>query len=438
MKIRKLVIAVVIIAAVYFGYKHFFGSDAGQQAGMQMPPAQVDVVIAKKESITLWTEFSGRLEAVDNIELRPRVSGMVEKVHFKDGDMVRKGDVLFTIDQDPIIAQLKRAEGASAGAASQNILAETELNRAEKLYAAKAISKQEYDQRRANAKVGSANVKSARAEVQLAELNLGYTKVRAPITGKVGRAEVTPGNIVAEGQTILTTLVAMAPIYASFEIDENTYLRVTTPDKKSKVLLGLANNEGFPYEGKIQGFDNQINPATGTIRARAIFENKDNALIPGLFARIKIGSADPAEVILIDQKAIATDQDKKFVYVATPDNKAEYRIVTLGGEYEGKRIITSGINEGDRVVVNGIQKIMMPGAPLQISEAGSQQVKPAPVAKQEAPAAPMQEAAKPEDEPVLELPVAAPEKTVKKLPKIENVPVMLKEAAPKANIKEKN
>ena len=435
MKLRKIIIAVIIIAAAYFGYKHFFGHNgADQQAAGQMPPAAVDVVTMKEESVTLWTEFSGRLEAVDNIEIRPRVSGMVEKVHFKDGQQVKKGDILFTIDQEPIIAQLKHAEGASASATSQNLLAETELARAEKLYAAKAISKQEYDQRRTNAKLGAASIKTARADVDIATLNLGYTKVRAPITGRVGRAEVTQGNIVAVGQTVLTTLVADAPIYASFEVDENTYLRVTTPDQKSKVMLGLANSDDFPFEGKIQGFDNQINPATGTIRARAIFDNKDGSLIPGLFARVRIGSPDPVKVILLDQKAISTDQDKKFVYVVDADGKAEYRVITLGNQYEGKRIITSGLHAGDKVVVNGVQKIMMPGAPLQPTDvtgkpAGDASAAPAPAPAPEA----KPEAPKPAEtkQPKLELPTAAPAVEKKQLPKIENVPAPQKETGQK-------
>ena len=374
MKIRKLILPVIIIAGVFYAYKHFAGSaqNPNQAAMGQMPPAQVDVVSVKEYDVILWNEFSGRLEAVDNIEVRPRISGMIEKVHFTDGQMVKKGDVLFTIDPAPYYADMKRAEGAKASAGANASLAQTELARAEKLYAAKAISKQEYDSRKAAANAGYALAKSAKGEAELAALNLSYTKVRAPISGKVGRAEVTKGNIVSAGQSILTTLVGTAPIYASFEVDENTYLRASKPDANSKVLLGLSSDEGFPYEGKIQGFDNQISPVSGSIRARAVFENKDGVLIPGLFAKIKIGSADTKKVILLDQKAINTDQDKKFVYVAAPNNTAEYRVITLGGEYEGKRIITSGLNVGDKVVVNGIQKIFMPGQPIVISEGNAE------------------------------------------------------------------
>lgn len=445
MKIRKIIIAVIIIAAAIYAYRHFAGGAPGADghAGMGgMPPAEVEVVTVQPQEIIAWNEFSGRLQAVDDIELRPRISGQIEKVHFKDGQMVKKGDILFTIDPDPFYAQLKRAEGSKAQAQAQNILAETESVRAGKLYDAKAISKQEYDQRQANAKANIASYKSASAEAELAGLSLSYTKVRAPISGKVGRAEVTTGNMVAEGQTILTTLVAVAPIYATFDVDENTYLRVTTPDQKSKVLLGRANDDEFPFEGKIQGFDNQISPESGTIRARAIFENKDGTLIPGLYAKVKIGSPDPIKVIMVDQKAVGTDQDKKFVFVVKPDNTADYRPIVLGGTYENKRIIASGLQAGDKVIVNGIQKVM-PGAPvkpipakadtvpMQVTgmpaEAAAPKVEEPKVveeAKEEKPVIPQMKDA---DAGEIELPPAPPKTStaapaVKKLPLIENQP----------------
>lgn len=439
MRIRKVILAIIILAAVIWAYRHFTSGGADGQAGMQMPPSEVEVTAVKEQDIIQFTDFSGRLQATDDIELRPRISGQVEKVHFTDGQMVKKGDILFTIDADPFNAQVKRAEGARAQALAQQALAEVEETRAEKLYDAKAISKQEYDQRKANARATAATYKSASGDAELARLNLAYTNVRAPISGKVGRAEVTAGNIVTEGQTVLTTLVATAPIYATFDVDENTYLRATQqPDQKTKVLLGLANSDGYPFEGRIQGFDNQLSPESGTIRARAIFDNADGKLIPGLYANVRIGSNNPVKAILLDQKAVGTDQDKKFVYVVKPDNTADYRVVTLDGIYEGKRIITSGLNSGDVVIVNGIQKVM-PGAP----------VKPIP-AKAATPSTPVAapkeekkpEAVKTSDEASKapeKTPAVAPAKTAAKVeapkpataPKVEKVQLPMIENAPK-------
>lgn len=353
---KKLFLLAVILTAI-FGYRYFFGSNPANMNAMQMPPAEVEVQITKEQDVTTWSEFTGRLEAVENIELRPRVSGAIEKVHFTDGQMVKKGDVLFTIDQDQFYAEAARADGRLASAKSQTLLAETELNRAKKLYAAKAISAQEYDTKKNAAKVAYANLKSASAEVKLANLNLSYSKVRAPISGKIGRPEVTAGNLVQAGMVVLTTLVDISPIYAAFEVDENTYLNMQTPNAETIIQLGLSSDEGFPYSGKIKGFDNQLNASSGTIRARAEFENKDGKLIPGLFAKIKIGSSN-TKAILVDQKAITTDQDKKLVMVVDDKNMVQPRLIELGGEYNGKRIIKSGLAAGEKVIVNGLQKAM--------------------------------------------------------------------------------
>jgi len=359
---KKIIILVLVLAAIFAG-RHFSSDSppSGMQMG-QMPPAEVEVEIVGEHDITIWNEFTGRLEAVENIEIRPRVSGAIEKVHFTDGQMVKKGDVLFTIDQDQFYAESARAEAQLAGARSQNLLAETELNRAKKLFAAKAISAQEYDAKKNAAKLATANLKSASAEVKLTSLNLGYSKVRAPVSGKIGRPEVTQGNLVQAGTVVLTTLVDISPIFAAFEVDENTYLNMQSPNSETMVELGLSNDAGFTYKGKIKGFDNQLNTSSGTIRARAQFDNADGKLIPGLFSRIRIGTSS-AKAILVDQKAIGTDQDRKFVMVVDDKNIAQPRPVVLGSEYNGKRVITSGIAVGEKVIVNGLQKAM-PGAPV--------------------------------------------------------------------------
>ena len=341
-------------------------------AGTPPPPA-VTVAAAEQRTITDWDEFIGRLEAVDSVEIRPRVSGYIERVVFNAGEEVRKGDVLFEIDRRPYQAELARAEAELAQARSAASLAGRALQRSKQLAAGEAISREDLDNRTAAAERASAAVRAAEAAVAMARLNLEWTRVRSPIQGRVGRAEVTAGNLVqAGGATRLTTVVSQDPIYASFDADERSFLRYAANsdgkaggkagggprDRSARVLLGTASEgDAFPHEGKIDFFDNQLDPRTGTVRARAVFSNKDHLFTPGLYARLKLvgGAAYPAT--LVNDRAIGTDQDKKFVLVVKPDSTVEYRPVQLGRLVDGYRVIAAGIQPGDKVVVNGLQRV---------------------------------------------------------------------------------
>ena len=338
------------------------GAPAGAQGG---PPVTAAVVVERQINET--QEFSGRLEAVDRVDIRSRVSGFITDVRFKPGSLVKKGDVLFVIDTRPFAAEAARAEAAAVSAQAKANLAKLELARAERLLADKAIAQREFDEKASSVKQLDADAGAARATLEAARLNLAYTRVVAPIGGRVSKAEVTTGNLI-DGSTILTSVVSNNPIYASFDGDEDTYLRVGRIAQKGgavPVKIGLANEAGFPHEGKLEFVDNRLDAATGSVRMRATFDNTDNALVPGLFARVQLGgtSATQSKAILISDRAVGTDQNRKFVYIVKPDNTAEYRAVTLGPTVEGLRVVRDGIKPGEKIVVNGLQRVR-PGAPI--------------------------------------------------------------------------
>jgi multidrug efflux system membrane fusion protein len=329
------------------------------------PPVTAAVVIERAVNET--QEFSGRLEAVDSVDIRSRVGGFITQVNFKPGSLVKKGDVLFVIDQRPYQAEASRAEAAAVSARARADLAKLELVRAEKLLADKAIAQREYDEKASGLKELDANARAAQASLEAARLNLGYTQVHAPISGRVSKAEVTVGNLV-DGAVILTSVVSNNPIYASFDGDEETYLRVGTVSHKGgavTVKVGLANETGFPHTGKLEFVDNRLDAKTGSVRMRATFDNSDNALVPGLFARVQLAGNDSTQsrAILISERAVGTDQNRKFVYVVKADNTAEYRPVTLGPTVEGLRVVRDGIKPGEKIIVNGLQRVQ-PGAPI--------------------------------------------------------------------------
>jgi multidrug efflux system membrane fusion protein len=337
--------AVAIIGIGYFAYGRFMphGGGAGPMGGA--PPVSVAEVIQR--NVQLWHEFSGRLVAVDQVEIRPQVSGTIEKVYFKDGAMVQKGDPLFTIDPRPYQA----AYDAVAARAS---LAESELKRGAGLIADKAIPQHDFDQRKNNAAI-------ARADLATAKLNLDYTHITAPISGKASRAEITEGNLVASGSSapVLTTIVTSTPIYADFDADEATYIQYIPHNADTShipVMMGLSGEAGTPHTGTIQSFDNRVNTTSGTIRMRAVFDNADGTLIPGLYARIRLGSPGETQSILITDRAVGTDQSKKFVLVVGDDKKVVYREVTLGPVVDGLRVVTDGLKPGEKIVVNGTQR----------------------------------------------------------------------------------
>jgi len=328
------------------------------------PPVSAATVIEKQVAET--QEFSGRLEAIDHVEIRARVSGFITSVNFKPGSEVKKGDVLFVVDQRPYAAEVARAEAAANSAKARADLARLELARAERLLADKAIAQREFDERASSLKELDANARAAQAQYESAKLNLAYTQVTSPINGRVSKAEITVGNLV-DASAALTSVVSLDKIYASFDGDESTYLRVGAQAHKGQpvvVKVGLANEEGFPHEGKLEFVDNQLNPQTGSVRMRATFANADRALAPGLFARVQLGGgADQSNAILINDRAVGTDQNRKFVFVVGKDGKAEYRPVTLGQAIDGLRVVREGLKPGEKIVVNGLQRVR-PGAPV--------------------------------------------------------------------------
>jgi len=282
-------------------------------------------------------------------------------VHFKDGALVKKGDQLFTIDPRPYVAEVDRAAAQLAAAQARNVYTSTDAARAERLLADNAIAKRDYDEKQNAAREAAANVKAAQAALESARVNLTYTNIVAPVSGRVSRAEMTLGNVVANGANapLLTTLVSVSPIYASFDVDEQTYLRYLSHDAKGTVpvSLGLANEDGYSREGVVDSVDNRLDTSSGTIRVRARFNNPDGALVPGLYARIRVGGGTPHPAVMIDDTAIGTDQDKKYVMVVDRDSRAQYREVTLGPLHDGLRVITKGLAPGERIVVNGLQRV---------------------------------------------------------------------------------
>jgi multidrug efflux system membrane fusion protein len=351
----------------------------GAKAPAPPPPPAVGVAEVIERNIADFDEFSGRLEAVETVEIRPRVSGYIQSVNFGEGKEIRKGDLLFVIDPRPSQAALARATAELARATAQADLARGERVRADQLLAAHVISQDDYDRRVAAAREAEAAVQSAEAAVTTARLDLSYTRVTSPIDGRVGRAEITVGNLVNGGSnggsaTLLTTVVSLDPMYVYFEGSEQDYLRYggmarrgerpSSRDYPNPIEMGLANEEGFPHKGHMDFVDNHVNPATGTIRARAVFDNKDRSLTPGLFARLRLIGSGLYKAMLVDDRSVGTDQDRKFVYVVDAGNKVEYRKVTLGPKSEGLRVVKDGLAAGDRVVVDGLQRVR-PGMTVQ-------------------------------------------------------------------------
>ena len=364
--------AVAILATLAAG-RAITAKEEQPQGPPPAPPVTVAAAIGRP--VTDWDEFTGHLESVDMVDVRPRVSGYVERVAFTEGAMVHKGDVLFVIDPRPYEADVEKAKADLAQAETRRTLAQTEVARANHLLAAQAISRQDYDTRTSASAEGEGAVQAAQAALTTAQLNLEWTTVRAPITGRVGRALVTPGNLVQAGAsnaTPLTTVVSLDPIYVYFDGDEQTYLKdlglspraggtAAQPNVKRVVYMGLADETGYPHEGHIDFVDNALDPVAGTIRARAVFENHDHRLTPGLFARIKLVGSKSYDATLIRDDAVGTDQDRKFVFVLKPDNTVDYRAVTLGPMDDGLRVVKQGLKPGERVVVNGLQRVR-PGA----------------------------------------------------------------------------
>ena len=363
---RPLIVALAMAGLAAVALSGCDESKAGPAKAAQAgPPITAATVIERPINET--QEFSGRLEAVEKVDIRARVGGFITSVNFKPGGLVKKGDVLFVIDTRPFQAEVSRAEASGNSALAKADLARLELARAERLLADKAIAQREVDEKASSLKELDANVRAAQATLASARLNLSYARVTAPINGRVSKAEVTPGNLV-DGSVVLTSVVSSNPIYATFDGDEDTYLRVGPAAQKGlpvSVKVGLANETGFPHQGKLEFVDNQLDAKTGSVRMRAMFDNADNALVPGLFARVQLSGSDGAQktAVLISDRAVGTDQNRKFVYVVKADSTAEYRAVTLGPTFEGLRVVRDGVKAGEKIVVNGLQRVQ-PGAPV--------------------------------------------------------------------------
>lgn len=337
------------------------GCDAqGQSTPEQPPPPVVEVAEVHPEAITLWGAFSGRIEAPQTVELRPRVSGYIDQVSFEEGELVHEGDVLFVIDPRPYEAREQSAQAELTRMRSQLALASSEATRAQQLWERRAISREEFEQRKAAQTMAEAAVNAASAALRSARLDLEYTQVKAPITGRIGRAEVSRGNLASADTTLLSTLVSVDPLYVYFESDQQTVQDNPHADAVP-VRIGLPGGNDFPFVGQLDFVDNQYNTRTGTLQYRAAVANPDGALRPGQFARVEMPVAAASAALLVDQKAVLTDQDRRYLYVLDESNRAARRSVETGRRIDGLLMITAGLAPGDRVVVNGLQKIVYPG-----------------------------------------------------------------------------
>jgi len=372
---NRAVISAILIFIVAGGLIFYFGpgvfaseqAQGGQGGQPQAMPVQVSII--SSEPVQIWNSFSGRIVAVDKAEIRPQVSGRITEIKFEDGQHVEAGDVLMIIDPRPYKAAVNEAQAALATARTEASLAEKEYQRAKSLIQTEAISQSLLDRRLNNRQSASAAVKRAQAQLEQAEINLDYAYVKAPISGKVSRAEITEGNLVQSGSSspVLTSIVADDRVYADFEVDENTYIAAIKAhgaghDQDIPVRLKIPGRDK-EFKGTIQSFDNQIDPSTGTIRARAVFDNEEKMLLPGMTVTVLMGGASENNQIVLTERAIGTDQDRKFVYLVNDDKMIEYREVKIGDSVNGKRVILDGLSEGEMVVAEGIVKIR-PGMPV--------------------------------------------------------------------------
>jgi len=349
-------------------------SGEGGGGDQQFPPPEVNVAAPVQKSVTEWDEYSGRVEAIDSVEIRSRVGGYLQTVDFAEGSTVAKGDLLFTIDDREYRAAAASARADVVRAASRLLLAKDELARSDKLIAAKAVSQGELEGRRGELKQAEADHLAARARLDQAELTLSFTRISAPIAGRVGAAMIKPGNLLAPDTSLLTTLVSLDPVYVGFDGDENAYLRYqgmirrgeweSPREHSTTVEVGLSNDQGYPYKGEIVFIDNALNPATGTIRARALLANPKGVFTPGLFARVRLLGATRADALLIHEQALLTDQDRRYVYVIGEGNTAQRRDITLGPLVDGLRVVETGLTATEQVIVNGTRKIFFPGQPV--------------------------------------------------------------------------
>jgi multidrug efflux system membrane fusion protein len=375
----KRLVAVAFGLAVLAGAGAFFwtGNSRAQAdaAAAKAPPATpVSVADVRERETAIWDEFSGRLEALEQVEVRSRVAGAIQEIRFREGALVQKDDVLVVIDPALYAAEVARAEAQVAAAQARLVFTKSDYERGQQLTGSQTISQRDQDNRVNAYREAEANLKAAQATLKTAQLNLGYTEVRAPVTGRVGKREITVGNLIAAGpgSPLLTTIVSTSPIYASFNADEQVVLRAlnalgddaaASKTGRIPVKMGTATSDGTPFEGHMQLIDNQVDPRSGTVRVRAVFDNKDGRLLPGQFVRLQMGQPKSERAVMVNERAVGTDQNKKYVMVVNKENKAEYRAVTLGVAVDGLRMVTSGLKPGEQIVVKGLQRVR-PGAPV--------------------------------------------------------------------------
>src|SRR6267154_2329562 len=344
----------------------------GKPASKTAPPAVVSVIQPVARDVVEWDEYIGRLESPETVDIRARVSGYLDKVHFKEGKEVKKGDLLFTIDRRPYQAEYDRAEADHERAESQADLAKNDAERAKRLIATKAISEEDFDTKTKTYNSALAAVKSAKAAFDSAKLNLEFTEIRAPIQGRISRALVTEGNLVSgglsgTGATLLTTIVSLDPLYCYGDADERAILkyirlskegkRISARDEQIPAEMGLADEVGFPHKGYMDFVDNRIDPNTGTLRARGVFPNPDHSLSPGFFARLRIPGSGKYPALLIPDRALGSDQAQKFVYVINAEKKVEFRPVKIGSLVDGLRVVKEGLKPGEQIIVEGLMRV---------------------------------------------------------------------------------
>lgn len=361
---------IALMAGGGFFVIHSRSGDAAVPAVQALP---VTALALKPQTVSPSAQFSGRINAVDYAEIRPQVGGRITEIRFHDGQQVKAGDILFVIDPRPYQAAAAKAEGDLASAINNARLARIEHDRGDRLMKAGALAQESYDQRVNGDGVAQAAVQSARAALAAAQLNIDYAYIKAPISGRISRAEITLGNLVggtASAPPVLASIVSENGVYADFEVDEQTYLNnvrdhAQTQDQQQKIPVDLQieGDSGHVYHGTIESFDNRINTGSGTIRARARFDNKDGSLVPGMFVSVKMGGGTLNNAIMVPESAIGNDQSKRFVFVVDRDSKAQYREISLGAEVDGDRVVTRGVKAGDRVILDGLQRLA-PGAPV--------------------------------------------------------------------------
>ena len=343
--------------------------------GQAPPPPEVDVASVVSKPVRQWDQFTGRIAAIEAVEIRARVSGYLSRVAFKEGDEVREGDLLFVIDPRPYKAARDNAAAQLERAKATARLADILDQRSQQLIKTGAISRNEFDRTSTSLAQANAEVGAAEAALETASLNLDYTEVRSPIAGKVSRTMLTQGNLIQADQTVLTSVVSQDPVYVYFQPDEQTFQRYGEMARKGEraasanpVRVGLAGDQGHPHEGKVNFINNQVDATTGTITMRAVVPNADRAFVPGMYARVQLEGSGEFKAMLIDEKAVMTDQDRKYVYVLGPESKATRKNIVLGGTIDGLRIVQSGLDPSDKVIVAGLQKIFAPGMPVKPNE----------------------------------------------------------------------